>query len=69
MFDGNGDGVCCTITNKCGEGEGDCDTDDDCFGNLKCGQNGLDDNCDAALGFIATHDCCYDPDKIIGKIF
>ena len=27
---------CCTSSNPCGEGEGDCDSDKDCMGNLKC---------------------------------
>ena len=46
---------CCTSTNQCGIGEGDCDTDSDCSGNLKCGTN----NCDTALGFPSAMDCCY----------
>ena len=63
-FNGNGGGLCCTSSNQCGEGEGDCDHDSDCFGDLKCGQgNGRDDNCDSSLGFPSTHDCCYDPKK------
>ena len=63
---GNGTNVqsCCTSSNQCGEGEGDCDSDVDCFGNLMCGQgNGFDDNCDNTLGFYSTADCCYDPSK------
>ena len=55
---------CCTSTNQCGEGEGDCNSDDDCFGNLKCGEgNGYDNNCDTALGFGSESDCCYDANK------
>ena len=61
---GNGGASCCTSSNQCGAGEGDCDSDDDCFGSLRCGQgSGLDDNCDASLGFPADYDCCYDPSK------
>ena len=60
--DGSGGFSCCNSTQQCGEGEGDCDSDADCAGNLKCGQgNGLDDNCDNSLGFPSTYDCCYDP--------
>ena len=62
--DGNGGSACCDSSNQCGEGEGDCDTDDDCFGNLKCGEgNGFDDNCDTTLGYGSDWDCCYDADK------
>ena len=50
------------VHEQCGEGEGDCDTDVDCAGNLKCGQgNGFNDNCDTSLGFLGDDDCCYDP--------
>ena len=61
---GNGGASCCKSSNQCGEGEGDCDSDNDCLGSLKCGQgSGFDDNCDTSLGFPTTHDCCYDPSK------
>ena len=60
--DGSGGPSCCTSYKQCGKGEGDCDSDADCAGNLKCGQgNGLDDNCDTSLGFPSDYDCCYDP--------
>ena len=60
--DGSGGPECCTSSDQCREGDGDCDSDVDCAGNLKCGQgNGLDDNCDASLGFPSDYDCCYDP--------
>ena len=55
---------CCTSSNPCGEGEGDCDSDEDCMGNLKCGEgSGHNDNCDNTLGFSGDSDCCYDADK------
>ena len=54
---GSGGASCCAIPNQCGVGEGDCDFDSVCSGNLKCGV----DNCDASKGFPATFDCCYDP--------
>ena len=57
---GHGGGSCCKPSNQCGEKEGDCDEDMDCFGNLKCGTN----NCDASLGFTKSTDCCYDPKKL-----
>ena len=52
---------CCTTTNPCNVGEGDCDSDIQCLGDLKCGENNnFDDNC-VGEGFDATDDCCYDP--------
>ena len=56
-FYGYGLGECCTESNQCGMGEGDCDEDIDCFGDLKCGN----DNCDPYLGLSDTHDCCFNP--------
>ena len=62
--DGTAGMDCCTSSNQCGEGEGDCDSDEDCMGNLKCGEgSGHNDNCDNTLGFSGDSDCCYDADK------
>jgi len=47
---------CCTRDNQCFEGEGDCDHDSDCRGNLRCGT----DNC-YGKGFDDTDDCCMRP--------
>jgi len=44
---------CCHPGHQCYLGEGDCDRDSDCHGNLVCGDN----NC-AGPGFDATDDCC-----------
>jgi len=52
LSNGRYTGSCCTSTNQCLEGEGDCDSDSDCAGSLVCGTN----NCDSV--FAATHDCC-----------
>jgi len=47
--------TCCSSTNKCGLGEGDCDRDDDCKAGLKCGE----DNCkDFHNGAMYAADCC-----------
>ena len=35
---------CCTETHKCKDGEGDCDFDVDCEGDLKCGTKNCGDN-------------------------
>ena len=55
--DGSGGSTCCTSSRPCGAGEGDCDSDVDCAGNLQCGY----DNCNAFFGFTSSYDCCYDP--------
>ena len=50
----DGGDSCCTPDNKCGEGEGDCDSNDDCFPGLYCGHN----NC-SGVTFENGDDCCY----------
>ena len=47
---------CCTNDHPCYFGDGDCDSHDQCLGDLVCGQN----NCDLELGFefTADSDCC-----------
>jgi len=54
---------CCTSSNKCGIGEGDCDKDADCMSGLKCGEGtpGHDNNCLPDFGWGARSDCCYVP--------
>ena len=56
---GNGGGSCCSSSNQCLAGEGDCDDNVDCKGNLLCGK----DNCNPELGFGLEFDCCYDHKK------
>ena len=48
---------CCSSSALCGEGEGDCDGDSHCFGNLKCGV----DNCIGFGSSASAADCCYLP--------
>jgi len=51
---------CCSASNQCGAGEGDCDEDEDCAGALKCGSNNcFTDDGPGAL-FSSAADCCYD---------
>ena len=58
---------CCTRLDKCGEDEGDCDSDDECQYGLKCGE----DNCSQKSGFLwePTDDCCYKPGKNLFSFF
>jgi hypothetical protein len=48
---------CCSVTNKCKENKGDCDSDDQCEGNLECGFN----NCktiNPTIDYDPLADCC-----------
>ena len=46
---------CCSESNTCEIGEGDCDKDSECTGNLVCGT----DNCKSIFGHGSkTQDCC-----------
>ena len=49
----NGGNSCCTSSNQCGVGEGDCDNDSDCQSGLVCGEN----NCVGNV-FDSGDDCC-----------
>ena len=44
---------CCSVENPCGEGEGDCDSNGECKGNLVCGSN----NCGSKFP-TSEADCC-----------
>ena len=47
---------CCnSLPEKCGEKEGDCDSDDHCKAGHACGT----DNCPADGNFPPEADCCY----------
>ena len=50
----SGGGECCSTQFKCGEGEGDCDDDDECKTGLFCGSN----NCPTSHGVHSGTDCC-----------
>ena len=43
---------CCGTKRLCGINQGDCDYDEDCFGDLVCGE----DNCPSP--FRSDADCC-----------
>ena len=44
---------CCNATHPCDIGQGDCDKDEDCLGNLVCGRQ----NCGPGFFWNST-DCC-----------
>ena len=46
----------CSQDNPCHEGEGQCYSNKQCSGTLKCGKN----NCPTESGYDNEHDCCYD---------
>ena len=50
------DSECCSASNPCGVGQGDCGNDDECFGNLECGNNNCGD-----LFPSPNADCCVEP--------
>ena len=49
----NGGDACCKPSNQCDAGEGNCNNDNVCKGNLLCGNN----NCVGST-FDSTDDCC-----------
>jgi len=53
-----GDSCCDSRPDGCPEGEGDCDMDSHCAGELVCGE----DNCNGS-GFDSTDDCCMNVTK------
>merc|ERR1712126_664692 len=60
-----GGDTCCTPNNKCGQWEGDCDTNNDCQEGLECGT----DNCLWTFyeSFQRDDDCCQLPPPPIGS--
>ena len=49
--------ACCSEQEKCGVGEGDCNSDSECLGSLVCKYNG----CPANQGFHKRASCCEQP--------
>ena len=47
-------GLCCTKDTPCGINDGDCDSDQDCAGDLKCGTG----NCPYTHSDGGKYDCC-----------
>merc|ERR1711934_671564 len=59
----NKGGSGCTSWSKCAAGEGDCDSDSDCYSGLKCYQRsgGEVPGIKSMAGMPDSHDFCYDP--------
>jgi len=49
---------CCSPTDKCGHGQGDCDTHDDCEDGMFCGKNNCNEFSSEATDGA---DCCFEP--------
>ena len=54
---------CCSVSSPCKEGQGDCDTDEECRGDLVCGRN----NCGNKFDWKSA-DCCETTSKILAII-
>ena len=58
---------CCNPISQCGKGEGDCDSDDDCAGDLICGSSrDSSNNCKNEFIYSRSFwadsaDCCTEP--------
>ena len=60
-YNGKTDWSCCSSSNRCGLGGGDCDTDSDCKSGLVCGSN----NCRKFNREASrTADCCENKSKL-----
>ena len=66
---------CCNPINQCGKGEGDCDTDDDCVGDLICGSSrDSSNNCKTEFVYSRSYwaksaDCCTEPGMFAIQFF
>ena len=52
---------CCTPSNPCGDGEGDCDRDSDCENGYICGTDNCKPSTIPGANFHPTDDCCVRP--------
>ena len=55
------DDDCCTSENPCKKDGGDCDDDNQCEGDLVCGEDNCKESWIGTMNFKATTDCCRDP--------
>lgn len=71
LQDNGGSG--CSPAVPCGECQGDCDSDDDCAGLLKCFQRSSSDEVvpgctKGGAGDVRTHDYCYNPEPVADPV-
>ena len=59
----HGGDSCCTVENPCGEWEGDCDSDEECSGNLFCSRTCGSSVVSLGGDWDIADDCCLDPIK------
>ena len=57
------DDYCCTESDPCKEGEGDCDSDSDCEGSLVCGSYNCNSSWHGSMDFDSSDDCCKAQDQ------
>ena len=67
--DANEHSNCCTETHKCKDGEGDCDFDVDCEGDLKCGTKNCGDNFPKNPMTLEPFDCCENTGESVFILF
>jgi len=59
----SGGNSCCTSEQPCGLGEGDCDSDSECTGDLIC-HKGYTVGCEKGPNWDSSDDCCLDLSKL-----
>merc|ERR1712086_227471 len=63
----SGGNSCCSSRSPCGLGEGDCDSDSECTGDLICAK-GYTVGCKKGANWDSSDDCCLDPRKLPADI-
>lgn len=54
---------CCSVGARCGVKEGDCDSDNDCKGDLVCGSEGQGQGNNCGPKYLKSSECCRLPGK------
>ena len=61
--------TCCTETHKCGDGEGNCDMNVQCEGDLVCGHNNCNNDFPINQLTNMKFSCCYNPGESVFILF